>query len=94
MKANSIPTVNMPPEFPGPAITALHDTHHPRLAQTPVHRNAPLGELARHHIGGAHLFKAQLGVGVNVPAHRCNTGRLGDDGVNNVHDMCPYDLTV
>ena len=72
----------------------MHDAHHTRLAQPAVDGNAPFGELARHHIGGAHFFKAQLGVGVDIPAHRCNTRGLGDDGVDNVHDMHPYDRTV
>ena len=78
----------------GAAVAAMHDAHHTRLAQPAVDGNAPFGELARHHIGGAHFFKAQLGVGMDIPAHRCNTRGLGDDGVDNVHDMHPYDRTV
>src|SRR6218665_44044 len=73
----------------GAAITPLDDADHAGLAQPPVDRNAPLGELLRHHIGGAPLFEAQLGVGVDVPAHCGNTGRLGNDGVNDVHGSCP-----
>jgi hypothetical protein len=38
--------------------------------------------LARHHVGGAHLFKAQFGVGVDVAPHGCNARGLGDDGID------------
>ena len=78
----------------GAAVPPLDDADHAGLAQPPVDGNPPLGELLCHHIGGAHFFKTQLGVGVNVPAHCGNTGGLGDDGINNVHDVHPYEFTV
>ena len=59
-----------------------------------VYRNAPRSELARHQLGGALLFVAQLGVGVDVAAQGCDGRRLGGDGVNGLHGSFPSIGTV
>ena len=69
------------------AIAAVHDAHHPGGAQPPVNGNAPFGELVRHHVGGAHLFEAQLGVGMDVPAHGGDAGGLRQDGIDQFHGV-------
>ena len=50
-----------------------------------MHLNAPLGQLARHHIGGALLLEAQFWMGVDVAAHCNDAGRFGGDGVEQFH---------
>jgi hypothetical protein len=69
----------------GAAVAPLARCRPRRWCPAPVDGNAPFGQLGRHHIGGAHFFKAQFGVGVDVAAHRGNGRGLGDDGVDEVH---------
>ena len=40
----------------------------PGLADAAMHLDAELGELAGHQVGGALLFEAELGVGMDVAA--------------------------
>lgn len=50
-----------------------------------MHLDAPVGQHFGDQLGGAQLFKTELGVGVNVATHSRNAGRLGDEGVKNFH---------
>ena len=63
----------------------MHDADHAGLAHASVDRNAPLGELGGHHIGGAHFLKTQLGVGVDVPTDGRDGGGVGQDGFMEFH---------
>jgi len=47
--------------------------------------NAPRGQLVRHHICSAHFFKAQLGVGVQVPPNSGHAWSFLDDGFDQLH---------
>lgn len=67
------------------AVAALDDADHAGLAQAAVHRNAPLGELGGNQVGRAKLFKTQFRVGMDVTAHGRDAGRLGHDGVEDLH---------
>jgi hypothetical protein len=50
-----------------------------------VNGNTPLRQLAGHHIGCTQLFKAQLGMGMDVAADGGNASRLGKNGINDFH---------
>ena len=60
------------------AAAVFEDAHHACLAQAPVDGDAPLGEFLGDQVGGAQLFKAELGVGVDVAAHGADAGRVCD----------------
>jgi hypothetical protein len=51
-----------------------------------VDRDAPFGQFGGHHIGGAHFFKTQLRVGMDVPANGRNAGGVGQDGFIEFHE--------
>jgi hypothetical protein len=61
------------------AGAVLDDAHHAGGAQAAVDGNAPFGELGRHHVGGAHFFEAQFGMGMDVTPDGGDAGGLGDD---------------
>ena len=63
----------------------FQDADDARSAHSPVYRNAPLGELGSHHVGGAHFLEAQFRMGMNVTSHQGNAGCLGDEGVDEFH---------
>ena len=58
---------------------------HAGLAQAAVDRDAPVGERLGDHVGGALLLEAQLGVGVDVAAHRGDLRGVGEDGFDQLH---------
>ena len=60
------------------AAAVFEDAHHACLAQAPVDGDAPLGEFLGDQVGGAQLFKAELGMGVDVAAHGADAGRVCD----------------
>ena len=70
------------------AGAVLDDADHAGLAQAAVDRDAPFGELGRHHVGGAHFLEAQFGMGVDVAPDGGDGGGLGDDGVEDFHGGC------
>ena len=57
----------------------LHDADDAGLAHAAVDRDAPVGERLGDQVGGALLFEAELGVGMDVAAHarRCWRHRPG-----------------
>ena len=67
------------------AGAAFDDANDARCAHATVNGNAPFGELFGHHVGGADLFKTQLGVSMDVAADGRNASGLGDDRVNDLH---------
>jgi hypothetical protein len=64
----------------------LDDADHAGLAQPPVHGNAPVGQCLRDDVGGALLVEAEFGVLVQVAADRRDGRRVGQDGVDELHD--------
>jgi hypothetical protein len=44
----------------------MHDAHHAGGAHASVNGDAPVDQLLGDHVGGAHFFKRQFGVGVDV----------------------------
>ena len=80
------------------AAAVFENTHHARFTQASVDGDAPLGEFGCHQVGGAQLFKAELGVGVDVAAHGADAGRLCDQRIKDFHaaslaagdDLCVF----
>ena len=67
------------------AVAPVDDADHPGGAHAAVHFDAPAAELLCHHFGGTKLFKAQLGVRMNIASHAGDGGGLGEDRVNEFH---------
>ena len=67
------------------AVAPVHDAYHPGGAHAPVDGDAPFGEFGGHQVGGALLFKAQFGVGVDVAAQRGHGVGLCGNGVYDFH---------
>ena len=67
------------------AVAVFDDADHAGGAHATVNFNAPLGQLACHHIGGALFLETQFGVGVDVAAHSNDAGGFGGDGVKQFH---------
>jgi hypothetical protein len=78
----------------GAAVAPVHDADHAGGAHPTVDGDAPFRELAGHQIGGAHFFKAQFGVGVDVTAQAGNGCGLGNEGVDDLHGAFPSECTV
>jgi hypothetical protein len=68
---------------PWPVATLQH-THHTRAGHTGVHLDAPLAQQARHDLGRAVFFKAQLGVRMDVAAQAHEARHIGKT-INQVH---------
>ena len=49
--------------------------------------DAPLGQLGGHQVGGAHFFKTEFRVGMNISANGGNRGGLGHNGINDFHNI-------
>ncbi len=58
---------------------------HAGRAEAAVDRDAPFGELARDHVGGADFFEAEFGVGVEVTSDGGDAGRLRDERIDEFH---------
>jgi hypothetical protein len=71
----------------GPAIAAMYHRHYAGLAQSAVRFNAPLRQLAHHHVGGTHLLKTQLGVGVQVASQGGQRVRGTQQGLVQSHGL-------
>ena len=50
-----------------------------------MHLDAPFGQFGRDQIGGAVLFKTQLGMGVDIAAHARNGVGFADDVIKELH---------
>ena len=69
------------------AGAVLDDAHHAGRAEAAVDRDAPFGELARDHVGGADFFEAEFGVGVEVTSDGGDAGRLRDERIDEFHGL-------
>ena len=67
------------------AVAPVHDADHAGGAQPAVNGDAPLRQLGRHQVGGAHFLEAEFRVRVDV-APQLGDGRgLCQDGFDQVH---------
>ncbi len=74
----------------GPVGRAVpDDAHDAGLAEAPLDGYAPVGQGLGDDVGGADLFEAEFGVGVDVAPQGGNAGAVGQDGFDELHRLTP-----